>query len=260
MGGSQSLDTGERLLKFPLGRIPRFRYFPHRRFEYDFSGCKEILGTGINGKVYVVGRKLSNQKYVAKFLNKKQAWDRMSFVKEEVYCHLEVDHPHVQELFAIYEDSNNITYVMEHCPGQDLQQHLEQHGPLSERVTAQIAHQMLLTIRYIHNKGIVHRDIKLENFVLHFLDGQRTMPRVKLIDFGFARKWTESDKPMEEQCGSLSYWSPEILEGSYTSKSDIWAVGICLYRMMCGIPPFFGTEKQIIKRIIAGNISYTGGT
>merc|ERR1712046_222603 len=100
---------------------------------------------------------------------------------------------------------------MELCKGGELFDYVSKHGVLSEGKAADIVYQMLLAVNYLHGKSIVHRDLKLENFL--FEDNEYQY--VKLIDFGMSRYWT-SNVAMKVACGTLSYVAPECLNQSYT--------------------------------------------
>merc|ERR1719230_1397746 len=109
---------------------------------------------------------------------------------------------------------------------------------------------MLLSINYIHSQSIVHRDLKLENFLYEKKDGNH----LKLIDFGFSKVWQRNTK-MDLSCGTLSYVAPEVLEKDYTSQCDLWSLGVIVFILLVGYMPFHGTEGSQIKNIKAGSYS-----
>jgi len=117
----------------------------------------------------------------------------------------------------------------------------------SEGDAAEVTHQMLLAVNYIHSHGIVHRDIKLENF----LYDKPNSNHLKLIDFGFGKVWDPSTK-MCAACGTLSYIAPEVLDGAYTNKCDMWGLGVVVFILLSGYMPFHGNERAQIKNIRAG--------
>lgn len=101
--------------------------------------------------------------------------------------------------------------------------------------------------RYLHSKGIVHRDLKLENFIL---TDKTPTAQIKLIDFGFSRSYLESGGPMNEVVGTPFYFAPEVLERSYTVQADLWSFGVVIFMMLTGTPPFCGkTTKNIVDGI-----------
>jgi len=106
---------------------------------------------------------------------------------------------------------------------------------------------MLLALSYIHGHGIVHRDVKLENFLYE----KQGSNHLKLIDFGFSKVWNPNNK-MRMSCGTLSYVAPEVLKKSYTSQCDMWSLGVIAFILLVGYMPFSGAEEQQTKDIMAG--------
>jgi len=135
--------------------------------------------------------------------------------------------------------------VTEFCEGGDLLHRLMEHGKLNENGARRAFKQLLDAIEYSHSKGIVHRDIKLENV---FLDARGN---VKLGDWGFATPWSP-DSFLHESCGSLHYAAPEICRGeAYRGPEvDVWSLGVCLYSMVAGCLPFRGRDGAKIKECI----------
>jgi len=109
---------------------------------------------------------------------------------------------------------------------------------------------MLIALRYIHRRDVVHRDIKLENFLYETTENTH----LKLIDFGFA-KVCSHDANMDVSCGTLNYVAPEVLESSYTSKCDLWSLGVSAFVILFGYMPFRGTEKKMKQDIRIGRVS-----
>ena len=101
---------------------------------------------------------------------------------------------------------------------------------------ALLMRDMISAVHYLHSKGIVHRDLKLENFL--FEAKQSNSPLV-LIDFGLS-KYFEPDERMNQRVGSCYYTAPEVLTGSYDYKCDVWSLGVLCYMLLSGSPPFYG--------------------
>lgn len=99
----------------------------------------------------------------------------------------------------------------------------------------------------------MHRDLKPENFLFSENDVKSVL---KLIDFGIARK-LGPEKTLTTKTGTFYYISPEILRGSYDEKCDIWSLGVILYMLLSGYPPFDGaTNAQILKRVESANFEF----
>jgi calcium-dependent protein kinase len=144
---------------------------------------------------------------------------------------------------------------MEYCQGGSLLERLnsllENNKTFTTDQSAFILRQIMLGLHYAHSNNIVHRDIKLENIM--FNDKNITNLNLKIIDFGLSKFYHDGINKMEEKLGTCMYMSPEILNGNYTEKCDIWACGVLLYLLLIGIPPFFseveGDNEIIYKKI-----------
>ena len=153
----------------------------------------------------------------------------------QVEVFLSLDHPHVCRLFDVYETHDRIDLVMEALEGGELYERVNA-GRFSERDAADATYQMLLAIRYLHSLGIVHRDIKLENF-LYDAKGSN---HLKLIDFGFSKAWDPevNQKKMKMSCGTICYVAPEVILQSYTHMCDLWSLGVVVFLLLVGYMPF----------------------
>lgn len=166
--------------------------------------------------------------------------------KREMGFLRDLDHPNIVRLYGLYEDRNCLYGVMEKLDGGEFFPHVAQLPTFTELDAANICKQMLEAVQYIHSQGIVHRDIKGENFL--FTDKGKNAT-LKMIDFGIADRFQE-DKPLTEQCGTLHYLAPELLRREYGKEVDVWAVGVIMYLMLYGKFPFRGDDKDSILKEI----------
>ena len=172
-----------------------------------------------------------------------------------------VDHPNIVRLFEVIEDDKYFNLIQELCTGGELLKKM-QTTQLKEKDIAKIFNQIMSAVAYCHEKGIVHRDLKLENIL--FASEKKDSP-IKIIDFGFSvllgkndnkEKHSQNDlkkygfKRMKSKVGTLYYISPEIIKGNYDEKCDIWACGVILYILLCGYPPFNGSSDKEVYNII----------
>eukprot|EP00923_Selenidium_pygospionis_P047543 GHVN01082087.1.p1 GENE.GHVN01082087.1~~GHVN01082087.1.p1 ORF type:complete len:469 (-),score=59.30 GHVN01082087.1:278-1474(-) len=144
---------------------------------------------------------------------------------------------------------------MELCTGKELYARLLAKKKYSESDAKRVTREMLGAINYCHRNHICHRDLKLENWV--YASPDEAAP-LKLIDFGFSRIFNPG-VPMTAMHGTTPYVSPEVLDGNYSEKCDIWSMGVIVYMLLSGTYPFIGeTDVETIKKIKNGNFSFPG--
>ena len=230
----------------------------------DITRSYEIIkkiGEGAYGKIYKVRNKQSGDIRAMKQIQKNKIKDLTKFQTEIKILSL-VDHPNIVRLFEVIEDNNYYNLLQELCTGGELLKKTETTH-LKEKEVARIFSQIMSAVSYCHDRGIVHRDLKLENIL--FVSEEPDSP-IKLIDFGFSvlsenvtnSKADEKDpdpkkggfKRMKSKVGTLYYISPEIIKGSYDEKCDIWACGVILYILLGGYPPFNGPSDKEVYNLI----------
>jgi serine/threonine protein kinase len=146
-------------------------------------------------------------------------------------------------IFEILEDVNYF-YIVSELLFEELSHRLLQRGLFSEKDAAVIFRQILMGINYLHVNNIVHRDIKLENVLMH-TDNKDDLT-LKITDFGFAKIF-DKEELLNDFLGSPLYMAPEIVQKkSYNSAVDIWAAGVLLHILLVGAPPFIATTKKEI--------------
>ena len=222
------------------------------------------IGEGSYGKIYKVKNKQSGDIRAMKQILKSKIPDINKF-QNEIKILAMVDHPNIVRLFEVIEDDKYFNLFQELCTGGELSRKI-QTTQLKEKEIARIFNEIMSAVAYCHEKGIVHRDLKLENIL--FASDSPDSP-VKIIDFGFSvllgknnlNKDKNKDdngnnlkkfgfKRMKSKVGTLYYISPEIIKGNYDEKCDIWACGVILYILLCGYPPFTGSNDKEVYNII----------
>lgn len=218
----------------------------------DFQICEEI-GRGRFGTVYRCFSPVTGDSFAVKSINKNllvDSIDRECLDKESKILQLLNNHPNILHLYKVYEDSNFLHIVTEYCPNNDLYERVSS-GSLPEHEAARVLTQLISAVSYCHKMGIVHRDIKPDNILFDSED------RLKLADFGSAELWCEGGV-MSGVVGTPYYVAPEVLMGKeYNEKVDVWSVGVVLYIMLAGVPPFYGeTAKETFEAVLRGNLRF----
>ena len=209
--------------------------------------CVAQLGKGGYGKVYQVKNKISGRLYACKKLSKLNIKNLEKF-QREINILMKTDHPNIIKLYEYFESANSLYLIMEECYGGELfdriMEHIENKEMYTEKEAAEIIRQVMSAVEYCHNNGIVHRDLKPEN-LLYLKKGSEENNPLKVIDFGLSQT-LDMKKILSSKVGTAYYVSPEILAGKYNEKCDIWSVGVILYVLLSGEPPFNGPSDGAI--------------
>eukprot|EP00928_Gymnodinium_smaydae_P045609 TRINITY_DN30380_c0_g1_i1.p1 TRINITY_DN30380_c0_g1~~TRINITY_DN30380_c0_g1_i1.p1 ORF type:complete len:505 (-),score=97.59 TRINITY_DN30380_c0_g1_i1:153-1667(-) len=191
------------------------------------------LGAGSFGRVCLVQDRQFEVEKVCKFV-KTQGMQRhtLELMKKEIATLRTLDHPSIVRLFAHVEDSqaSELVLVLEYIPGRDAEELVKQAtSPLPDRLVARLLYQLFRALAYCHCRGVTHRDIKLQNLmVIDPPDGGD--PDCKLIDFGLADLRAEG---MQDYVGTPKFMAPEVHRRAvYTSKADIWSVGVTAVELL----------------------------
>ena len=205
------------------------------------------LGKGGYGKVYEVKNKKTGIIYACKHLSKLIIKNLEKF-EREINILINTDHPNIIRIYEIFESQRSLYLVMELCKGGEvfdrIIEHIQSKTMYSEKDAAEMFRQVMSSIEYCHNNGICHRDLKPEN-LLYLNQGPEKNNPIKVIDFGLSQIISPSKK-LKTKVGTAYYVSPEILQGDYTEKCDIWSAGVILYIFLSGDPPFNGPSDSAI--------------
>jgi tRNA A-37 threonylcarbamoyl transferase component Bud32 len=216
--------------------------------ECKYSLLKRI-GEGVFGEVYMAKLKdnSNDKQFALKKLAKNHPKFRQMSVFREVNAGRMVDHQGIIHFEETFETPSSIYLVMEYFPGYDLYTTLEERNykPYSEATTKEIFKQLVAAVMHCHFRGIVHRDIKLENILLD------KYGNTKLIDFGlcdFVMDVGNKIRLCADSVGSPAYISPEILTGKpYNGfKADVWSCGVVLYALLFGCFPFSPAQYKLL--------------
>jgi len=202
--------------------------------NYDVESV--ALGKGGFAEVRKATVRVTGAKRAVKIISKSDK-NNPGLLKAEIEVMKMLDHPNVVTLFEIFEDSDTLSLVLELCSGGELEGHVEKHGSLKEPEAALATKHVLSAIRYLHGKGIVHRDIKAPNCLLLLPGGLDERQAVKVSDYGLSCPFKKGVN-LTQRCGTPSHMAPEVFQKSYTESCDIWSVGVMLYWLMSRRLPF----------------------
>lgn len=252
---SVSLEKAKSLSSNAAVTAARYHYsHAGEKLTDDYTVDGKVLGQGLCGDVVLASGKIDKKKYALKRIKKQGVVARkVQQLTAEVEIYLSLDHPNIARLHDVYETDVDILLLSECCSGGELYFRLQKCGVYTDADAADATRQMLRAVGHLHSRSVVHRDLKLENF-LYQSDEPSSL--LKLIDFGFAKIWDPST-PMMASCGSIAYVSPDVLCGrGYTNKCDLWSLGVIVWMLLAGYPPFHGDEKIMVRKIKAGDADW----
>jgi calcium-dependent protein kinase len=207
---------------------------------YDGVHTGPVLGSGISGLVRLVTHKATGVKYAVKCLDLGlvDTTEGLAQLREEIFIMCQLDHPNIVRLEEVYESHTEIYLVQELCFGGELFDRLDEQPDYhyTEGECARLIKQMLCAVRYLHSKGIIHRDLKLENFLF---SSTAADSELKMIDFGLSKHFRYGEV-QHDAVGTPYTVSPEVIRGSYDERCDIWAIGVISFLLLSGEPPFGG--------------------
>jgi serine/threonine protein kinase len=203
----------------------------------------ETLGTGTFGKVRLCRHRATGRFYCMKILSKEKIvrMKQQEHVQNEKWVLSQVSHPFIVRLYRTFQDDSYLYFLMEYISGGELFTCIRRSSRLSNPVAKFYAAEIALAISYLHSMNIVHRDLKPENLLL---DQQG---HIKLTDFGFAKALLGPDGRTYTMCGTPEYIAPEvILSKGHGTPADYWSLGVLIYEMLAGHPPFFGDSNHTV--------------
>lgn len=165
-------------------------------------------------------------------------------------------HPAVVGLRSVLEDEEHVHIVIDICEGGDLFDRIKVKKKYLEKDAARVCRSLASIVHFCHSKGIMHRDLKPENVLLV---SQNSDTDIKLADFGQAVFFTPGVR-LTEMVGTLYYIAPEVLNSSYGPEADVWSLGIILYILLSGGPPFYGKKQEsTMAKIRSGTLNLENG-
>ena len=205
-----------------------------------------VIGRGTFGKVFLAELKTTKKLYAVKSIRKDILiqYDQIENTILEKDIMFECDHPFLVGMEFLFQNDMRLYFVMPFVRGGELYKVFAAQKRFKEKQVIFYAAQMAIAIGYLHDKGIVHRDLKLENILLN-QDGY-----LKIIDYGLAKMLGDGEETTSF-CGTPEYLAPEMIQQIGHDKGvDWWALGILIYEMLIGVTPFFNRNRDMLLQKI----------
>jgi len=216
---------------------------------------KKDLGSGAFSIVKEAENRKTGERFAVKIIDKIAVGkEKKEMLDREIDILSRIQHPGIVSVLEIYETEKNLYLVMELATGGELFDSIVKRGKYSEKDAARITREIVEAVHYLHSKGIVHRDLKPENLLL---SDESENAHIKIADFGLS-KMMDAQAVLQTACGTPGYVAPEVLMGEgYHQEVDIWSIGVVMFILLCGYPPFYAeTNTKLFDKIMNGKYTF----
>ncbi|ORE22269.1 kinase-like protein [Rhizopus microsporus] len=221
------------------------------QLKLDDFKLSRTLGTGSFGRVHLAQSKHNDRYYAIKVLKKSEVvrLKQVEHTNNEKHILETTANPFMVNLWGTFQDDIYLYMVMDYVPGGELFSILRKNKRFPDHVARFYAAEVVLVIEYLHSKKIIYRDLKPEN-VLIDVNGH-----IKITDFGFAKYVSDITWTL---CGTPDYLAPEVIQSKgYGPAVDWWSLGILIFEMLAGYPPFYDDDYlKLYEKIIQGRIKW----
>ena len=215
------------------------------------------LGEGASAVVRKGIKKETGKPFAIKIIDKKALVEQeFESLNKELKIMGIIDHPNIVRIEEYFDCHDIIFIVMELMSGGELFDHIVEVEHYTEQKAAEVFIPIVDAVRYCHSLGIVHWDLKPENLLYTTKDDDAVL---KVSDFGYAKFLIpKSGEHLSTACGTPCYIAPEVISGTgYDNKVDCWSLGVILYVMLCGFPPFYAEENsELFAQIKSGKFEF----
>eukprot|EP00448_Togula_jolla_P023923 CAMPEP_0170592350 /NCGR_PEP_ID=MMETSP0224-20130122/12878_1 /TAXON_ID=285029 /ORGANISM="Togula jolla, Strain CCCM 725" /LENGTH=537 /DNA_ID=CAMNT_0010916251 /DNA_START=36 /DNA_END=1650 /DNA_ORIENTATION=- len=272
MSRNTTLGRGGASVSFGFGEMPpastcNSRYVTEQWVRENWD-TKHVLGSGTSSEVRLGVHVSGGERRAVKVIDKKRFYqfqnkrESQLSLSSEANVLMSLNHSGIVRFYDWFQTDANLYLVMEFVSGGDLLQCILDGQNFTEVQARRLFRELCDSVSYLHAKNIVHRDLKPENILLTNKDRETMHP--KIGDFGLARKNMES-RDCRTFCGTPHYFAPEVINtfrlkdspgdrAGYGKQADMWSLGVILYIMLSGIPPF--EEEGLYEQILEGKYEF----